>query len=611
MLQRDLRSEVPQLISERTLLMKKLTVCGHDIAEFTLVIPAIPHPAVTTAAEFLRDTIAKACGVDLPIADKAEHGIYIGTRGACDCVKHDGFRITTDSTNVYLDGNMERGTLYAAFSFAEKYIGYRYFADDCIVIPTEGSGDVPANLNIIDNPGFPARRTTFSAHMRSAAYSAHARLNDCMPCKDDIWGGSKDYSGACHSFGKYCSGKVYFKEHPEYFALALNEETNELERMPCEPGTGPGQLCLTNPDVLRVVTENILKELREHPETEIVEFSQADTENYCRCPSCAAVDAEEESHAGTLIRFVNALGEAIEKEFPNVLIRTFAYQYTSTPPKHTAARHNILIRYCTMDACFRHAVTDPACKVNSIRFHREMEEWKTKCHQLSIWDYLCNWRSFLLPYPNLISLRENARYFAECGAIHVLEEVNPWNNAGGAYSALNCYLTGILLWDPYMSEEEYFGHIKEFLMAYYGKGWREIAECMRIEYAETAENCILCMDENVDDSRRFYREYKPYPYQTIKPNNALTALAARYDELTALLDRADALAETDAEHTRIDAMRLSFDYMEHSCVAHEKDKMTAEERAAHEAKLESIMERKKKHGFYWNLSTANNDNGGY
>jgi len=406
---------------------------------------------------------------------------------------------------------------------------------------------------------------------------------------------------------------VYFEEHPEYFSLCVDEEDENggLVRLPCAPGTGPGQLCLTNPDVLRIVTENVLKELREHPETEIIEFSQVDTENYCICEKCAAVDAEEESHAGSLIRFVNALGEAIEDEFPNVLIRTFAYQYTSKPPKLTKARRNILIRYCTMDACFRHSLTDPNCAVNSVRFHKEMEEWQNKCEQMSIWDYPCNWRSFLLPYPNLISLRDNARYFAECGAVHVLEEINPWNTAGGAYYNLICYLSGLLLWNPYMGEAEYFGHIREFLQAYYGKGWREIAECMRIEYAETEDRCILCMDENVDDSRRFYREYKPYPYQTIKPNNALTKLAARHDELMAHLDRADALAETEEERFRIDAMRLSFNYMEHSCVAHEKDKMTAEEQAAHEAALESILERKKAHRFYWNLSTANNDNGAY
>ncbi len=591
--------------------MKKLTICGIRIAEFTIVLPENPAPAEKNAADFLRDVIEQSCGITLPVSHaKTVHSIVLGSSETNPEIKYDGFRIASDENHLYLHGNMARGTLYAAYSFAEKYLGYRYFASDCIVIPTEGESAVPANLNLIDNPGFLARRTTFDAHVHSAEYSAHARLNNCMPTGDE-YGGNVTVPGSCHSFGKYCNGNVYFKDHPEYFALAIDDDTGIRERKPCMPGTGPGQLCLTNPDVLRVVTENILAELREHPETEIIEFSQADTEYYCTCDACAAVDAEEESHSGTLIRFVNALGEAIEKEFPNVLIRTFAYQYTSKPPKLTKARHNILIRYCTMDACFRHSLIDPNCKVNSQRFYKEMEEWKNKCSQMSIWDYLCNWRSFLLPYPNLISLRENARYFAECGAIHILEEMNPWNHAGGAYNELLCYLTGIVLWNPYISEEDYFTHIREFMEAYYGKGWREIAECMRIEYAETADRCILCMDENIDDSRRFYREYMPYAYQTIKPNNALSKLAERYHELMEHLDRAEALAETDTERFRIDAMRLSFDYMEHSCVAHEKNKMTAEEQAAHEAMLQSILERKIQHGFYWNLATANNENGAY
>ena len=103
--------------------MRKLTICGRSIADFTIVLPAIPDPAEKRAAEFLKNTIKSSCGIELPISDQAEHGIYIGTRQPCDCVKWDGFRMTTDERNLYLDGNMARGTLYAAYEFAEKYLG--------------------------------------------------------------------------------------------------------------------------------------------------------------------------------------------------------------------------------------------------------------------------------------------------------------------------------------------------------------------------------------------------------------------------------------------------------------------------------------------------------
>ena len=100
--------------------MRKLTVCGTDIAEYAIVLNPVPDSVEKTAAEFLQSVIETCCGVKLPVLGKAEYGIYIGTREASDKVKLDGFRITTDDKNVYLDGNVPRGTLYAAFDFAEK-----------------------------------------------------------------------------------------------------------------------------------------------------------------------------------------------------------------------------------------------------------------------------------------------------------------------------------------------------------------------------------------------------------------------------------------------------------------------------------------------------------
>ena len=135
--------------------MRKLTVCGRGIADFTLVLPADPAPALKTAAAFLKRVIVVSCGVVLPIADMEhapEHGIYIGTRAPSPTVKLDGFRISADDGNVYLDGNIARGTLYAAYDFAEKYLGYRYFAIDVEKIPTEGEAEVPCGLELVDNP---------------------------------------------------------------------------------------------------------------------------------------------------------------------------------------------------------------------------------------------------------------------------------------------------------------------------------------------------------------------------------------------------------------------------------------------------------------------------
>ncbi|MBQ4289692.1 MAG: hypothetical protein II719_00690, partial [Clostridia bacterium] len=162
--------------------MKHVTICGTDLSRFSIVLNKDPAPAERTAADFLRRVFSVSAGIEVPVVcESAPHGICLGSRPAADSVKWDGFRITAREGSLFLDGNIPRGTLYAAFSLAERFLGYRYFSDDTEVIPTEGEAAIPADLDIVDNPGFEGRRTTICAAVRSPQLSAHLRLNDCMP----------------------------------------------------------------------------------------------------------------------------------------------------------------------------------------------------------------------------------------------------------------------------------------------------------------------------------------------------------------------------------------------------------------------------------------------
>ena len=42
-----------------------------------------------------------------------------------------------------------------------------------------------------------------------------------------------------------------------------------------------------------------------------------------------------------------------------------------------------------------------------------------------------------------------------------------------------------ILWNPYMTEEEYYAHIDEFLEAFYGPGWTYIRK-----YIDMADNIM-------------------------------------------------------------------------------------------------------------------------
>jgi len=595
----------------------KLTICGTDISEFKLQLPAEAAPAEKTAAFFLQRVIKTACGAELPVCSEVStHAIVIGGQPYTDEIRYDGYQIRTDDVGLYLSGNIPRGTLYAAYSFAERYLGYRSFAVDTELIPQEGEAEVPAGVLIIDNPVFELRLNDWIGHTRYPEIASRARINgriDGDGSKAELYGGELRSIGGCHTFEELCPSEEYFEEHPEYYSLW------DGKRIPSGNvfTTVCGQLCLSNPDVVKIVTDNALKKLRENPGARMIDVSQNDNARYCQCPNCAAVDAEEGSPSGLMLRFVNAVAEEVEKEFPDVLVQTFAYQYTRKAPKITRPRKNVIIRYCTIEACFRHSLSDHNCAMNSGVYETELRQWKQLTDKISVWDYVTNYRSYVSPFPNLSVLRPNARLFAECNAIHLFEEDTPGTWAG-IYGDLKAYLISKLMWDPYMSEETYQHHMDDFLQTYYGPGWRKIKEYIALEEETTADTHMTCF-EHVDISSAFEckhpnigeymaGEYLPKAYQTINPDNCLNGLMTRLDEATALWDEALEMAETNLQRMHIERSRLALTYLELFCTTHDAKTMTAEEKSAYEAAVERYIAEKEKYGFHYNIWTARYNN---
>ena len=591
--------------------MKKLTVCNVPITDFSIVLSAEPAPADQTAAEFLQRVVRTACGAELQIAASADHAIYLGTNPPGKTVRFDGYRIAADENSVYLDGNLARGTLYAAYGFAERWLGWRALSPDTEVMDTDGEAEIAAGTEIFDNPVFEYRNCDAYSFAHDRVFASAMREN-AHGKKDDAFGGVVAGAG-CHTFEGLCPPSVYFEEHPEYYSLY------EGKRIPGsnEQGAVVGQLCLTNPDVLRIVTEAVLDRLRKNPSLRLIDVSQNDNGRYCHCEKCAAVDAEEGSPSGTMIRFVNAVAEAVEKEFPDVLVQTFAYQYTRKAPKKTKARHNVLVRYCTIEACFRHAITDPACEKNAGVFYEELLEWQNMAEHLSIWDYITNYRCYVAPFPNFIALRENARFFADCHALYLFEEDSPGSICNDC-GELRSYLVGKLMWDPYMSEETYHGHIVDFLEGYYGAGWREVGKYLTLLHETTADyhmNCFEWADiANAFDApyphigEYMAGEYLPKAYQAHHPKTYLNGFIERIDEAKALLDAAYDAAETDLHREHVARTRLSVTYIDLFNRPHSKKTMSEAERAVYEAAVEKYLADKEAFNLRYNIWTARYNN---
>ncbi|MDD4871892.1 MAG: DUF4838 domain-containing protein, partial [Kiritimatiellae bacterium] len=240
--------------------------------------------------------------------------------------------------------------------------------------------------------------------------------------------------------------------HPEYFSEINGKRVKEHS-----------QLCLTNPEVLKIVTERLLARIRKDPTARLFSVSQNDWHNFCTCPSCKAIDDREESHAGTLINFVNQVAEAVEKEFPNIWIETLAYQYTRKPPKTVRPRHNVVPRLCTIECDFAQPLDRSAFEQNK-KFVDEIQKWSAITDKLYVWDYTTNFRTYIGPFPNVLALQGNVKFFRDNHVVGLFEQ-GAYQGRHGDFAELKAWLLAKWLWNPELPAEPL---IKDFFDGYYG-----------------------------------------------------------------------------------------------------------------------------------------------
>src|SRR3989442_944451 len=73
------------------------------------------------------------------------------------------------------------------------------------------------------------------------------------------------------------------------------------------------QVCPTDPDVARIVTENVLAIIAKNPHTEIVSVSKNDSggDQICHCPRCDKLRAAEGTEMANQLVLVNHVAEEV------------------------------------------------------------------------------------------------------------------------------------------------------------------------------------------------------------------------------------------------------------------------------------------------------------
>jgi hypothetical protein len=446
-----------------------------------IVLPDKPTDQEKHAAGEFTAHIAKLTGQTLPIVRdsklvKATPIVVgrctatlakLGVKADLASLGLEGIIIKTKGPALVLAGN-KRGVLYAVYTFLEDYCGCRWLTPDCTIIPKEGSFAI-ADLNIRYIPPLEYRATDYPCH-RDADFAVRNKYNGTQTRIDEPRGGKIAYSHFVHTFNSILDPTTHFKDHPEYFSMVKSKRIG-----------GRTQLCLTNPEVIAIAKKVVRGWIKAAPQATIFGVSQNDWHNYCRCDKCEAQAKKEESQAGPMIHFVNAIADDIAKDYPDKIISTLAYQYTRKPPKHVKPSPNVTVRLCSIECCFSHPLA--TCSYNRT-FTDDIKGWSKICKRLSVWDYVVDYHNSVMPFPNLYSLKPNINFFVNNGVTSVYEEA-AYFTPGTELAELRTWIMAKTLWNPNYNTDK---AIDEFLAGYYGPAAGAIAKYIDLMHKQVKDN---------------------------------------------------------------------------------------------------------------------------
>ena len=443
-----------------------LTIVADGSSDYVIVRPLASSPSQVYAAEELQRFVRAMTGVELviatddgPLPPKAillgatRHtaGVLGGSPDA-SALGDDGFHLRTAGEYLCIIAGPVRGALYGVYELLERYWGCRWYASFHSVIPSHTSLSLP-DIDDAQAPAF-AMREPYWWEMRDGDYAARSRANGTGMQLEERHGGKIRFGGGLfvHTFYRLVPPDAFFADHPEYYSLIDGERQ-----------IGYSQLCLTNPDVLRIVTERVLAAIRSDPTARLFSVSQNDWDGHCQCDACMEIEEREESPAGPLIHFVNQVAEAVEAEFPDVWIETLAYQYTRKPPKTIRPRHNVVPRLCTIECDFSLPLDESAYPQN-VRFVEDIRGWSAITDKLYVWDYTTNFHNYVGPHPNFPAIPGNIRFFRDNRVVGLFEQGA--NEAPHAeFGELRSWLIAKLLWNPDQPVEPL---LDDFFAGYYG-----------------------------------------------------------------------------------------------------------------------------------------------
>ena len=444
----------------------ELHLAENGAAPYRIVLPAGAEGSEKLAAEKLGAYLGRMAGAAFALVEETDdfqptgREISVGrTRLLARAdppqlradLGEDGYAVAVQGTQLFVFGRTPGGTLNGVYCLLEEDLGCRWYSK--LYEPL-----IPQRPSLRFRPVPRAYRPVLE-HVREVYYSdAHgdaewSRANriETMSSVGTAW-------GFAHTYNRLLPPGRYFQENPDYYSEIGGKRT-------------PRQLCMSHPDVERIILEQLLDHHEANPHVRFYEISPNDGRGYCECPKCKAIDdAAGGTAMGALLRTLNRIAGEVEKVYPEVRITTLAYLGTFRPPVNERPHRNIIITLATDSSTWSWPhlpVTETPTMAGPDRpaFRSALRAWHEAGADIRIWDYTIVFQYTMRPIPNVAVVADNLRYYVRYGATGVFLQGHHNANDGCDRSLMRSWVWSKQLWDPSRDTREL---VRDFNFGFYG-----------------------------------------------------------------------------------------------------------------------------------------------
>jgi len=425
----------------------------------------------------------------------------------------DAFLLRAAEDTLVIAGGRGRAVLYGVYAFLER-VGCRWFGPGEEYVPRLETLEIPA-ITASEAPAFEWRGLELIAGSNPAVvdWMGKARLNVAWPERyspsDDLtvndtlmestavpemiergmtifWGG--------HILPILLSPERY-AGHPEFFARIKGKRLD-----PAAKPEDRSQPCTSNPEAMRILTENTIAFLRNHPWIDVLFVWGNDTVQWCECDSCRALEPDPSkpsafggsNRSATYCRMIKILNEGVRRALPGRRIAFNHYYNLESIPSDREGNvltsvlpdGSVLSAVDAYRQCDRHAFSDPGCPKGK-RIGPIARMWGPHYEDTISWSYYWSWNFMKgLPISMAHKIPQDFRLISSLGIRGVVDNVSlapanlHWLN-----NRINFYIYGQAAWDPDVDVDAV---LADFFKHYYGPAEEPMAAFWRlIERATT------------------------------------------------------------------------------------------------------------------------------